>query len=207
MTKETTPDYFIDRGRLAMELRDAFRSLRSLFVAAVSLVITIAGWRPRSEASKSTTRNDYQIPQMQAIPTSSYPILTSRSTDDSQPISNSRTKLNSELIPTPQTRFDWKTIQASQKISQPESRKVNKQEIAKDLAYTVMAAISTIALVVGVSRLEPIAERLEPIAERLEPIARWAKSQNECIESTSINDGMNKADLPIKVMSCNGGHE
>ena len=63
-----------------------------------------------------------------------------------------------------------------------------------------MAAISTIALVVGVSRLEPIAERLEPIA-------RWAKSQNECIESTSNNDGMNRSDLPIKVMSCNGGHE
>ena len=193
MTKETTPDFFEDRRRLAMGLRDALKSLRSLFVAAVSLVITIAGWRPRSEASQATTSNDYQIPQMPAIPTSSYPILTSRSTHDSQPISNSRTKLNSDLIPTSQTRFDWKAIQASQKITQLERRKVNKQEIAKDLAYTVMAAISTIALVVGVSRLEPI--------------ARWAKSQNECIESSYNNDGMNRTDLPIKVMSCNGGHE
>ena len=43
MTKETTPDFFEDRGRLAMELRDALKSLRSLFVAAVSLVITIEG--------------------------------------------------------------------------------------------------------------------------------------------------------------------
>ena len=200
MTKETTPDFFEDRRRLAMELRDALKSLRSLFVAAVSLVITIAGWRPRYEASKSTTSNDYQTPQMQAIPASSYPILTSRSTHDSQPISNSRAKLISDLIPTSQTRFDWKAIQSSQKITQLERRKVNKQEIAKDLAYTVMAAISTIALVVGVSRLEPIAEGLEPIA-------RWAKSQNECIESTSTNDVMNRTDLPIKVMSCNGGHE
>ena len=200
MTKETTPDFFEDRRRLVMELRDVLKSLRSLFVAAVSLVITIAGWRPRSEASKSTTSNDYQTPQMQAIPASSYPILTSRSTHDSQPISSLRTKLNSDLIPTSQTRFDWKAIQASPKVTQPERRKVNKQEIAKDLAYTVMAAISTIALVVGVSRLEPIAERLEPIA-------RWAKSQNECIESTSNNDGMNRTDLPIKVMSCNGGLE
>ena len=200
MTKETTPDFFEDRGRLAMELRDALKSLRSLFVAAVSLVITIAGWRPRSEASKSTISNDYQIPQMQAIPACSYPILTSRSTHDSKPISNSRTKLNSDLIATSQTRFNWKAIEASPKITQPEHRKVNKQEIAKDLAYTVMAAISTIALVVGVSRLEPIAEGLEPIA-------RWAKSQNECIESTSNNDGMSRTDLPTKVMSCNGGHE
>ena len=200
MTKETTPDFFEDRGRLAMELRDALKSLRSLFVAAVSLVITIAGWRPRSEASKSTISNDYQIPQMQAIPASSYPILSSRSTHDSKPITNSRTKLNSDLIPTSQTRFDWKAIEASPKITQPERRKVNKLETAKDLAYTMMAAISTIPQVVGVSRLEPIAEGLEPIA-------RWAKSQNECIESTSNDDGMNKADLPIKVMSCNGGHE
>ncbi|KGG27756.1 MULTISPECIES: hypothetical protein [unclassified Prochlorococcus] len=200
MTKETTPDFFEDRRRLAMELRDALESLRSLFVAAVSLVITIAGWRPRSEASKSTTSNDYQIPQMQAIPASSYPIHTSQSSHDSQPRSNSQTKLKSDLIPTSQPRFDWKAIEASPKFVQPERRKVNNREIAKDLAYTVMAAISTIALVVGVSRLEPIAERLEPIA-------RWAKSQNECIESTSNSDGMNKANLPIKVMSCNGGHE
>ncbi|KZR82899.1 hypothetical protein PMIT1342_00550 [Prochlorococcus marinus str. MIT 1342] len=200
MTKETTPDFFEDRGRLAMELRDALKSLRSLFVAAVSLVITIAGWRPRSEASNSTTSKDDQIPQMQAIPASSYPILSSRSTHDSKPIANSRTKLNSDLIATSQTRFNWKAVEASPKITQPERRKVNKLGVAKDLVYTLMAAISTIALVVGVSRLEPIAEGLEPIA-------RWAKSQNECIESTSNNDGMNKADLPMKVMSCNGGHE
>ncbi|KZR77650.1 hypothetical protein [Prochlorococcus marinus] len=200
MTKETTPDFFEDRRRLAMELRDALKSLRSLFVAAVSLVITIAGWRPRSKASNSTTSKDDQIPQMQAIPASSYPILSSRSTHDSKPIANSRTKLNSDLIPTSQTRFNWKAIEASQKITQPERRKVNKLGVAKDLVYTLMAAISTVTLVVGVSRLEPIAEGLEPIA-------RWAKSQNECIESTSNNDGMNKADLPMKVMSCNGGHE
>ncbi len=200
MTKETTPDFFEDRRRLAMELRDALESLRSLFVAAVSLVITIAGWRPRSEASKSTASNDYQIPKIQAIPATSYPTLTSLSSHDAKPMSNSRTELNSDLITASQTRFDWKAIEASKKITQPERRKVNKREIAKDLAYTVMAGISTIALVVGVSRLEPIAERLEPIA-------RWAKSQNECIESTSNSDGMNKADLPLKVMSCNGGHE
>ena len=200
MTKETTTDFFEDRRRLAMELRDALESLRSLFVAAVSLVITIAGWRPRSEASKSTTSNDYQIPEMQANLASSYPILTSRSSHESHPITNSQTKLNSDLISNSQPRVAWKAIEVSQKIIEPEGQKANTREIAKDLVYTVMAAISTIALVVGVSRLQPIAERLEPIA-------RWAKSQNECIESTSNIDGMNKADLPIKVMSCNGGHE
>ena len=200
MTKETTPDFFEDRRRLAMELRDALESLRSLFVAAVSLVITIAGWRPRSEASKSTTSNDYQIPEMQANLASSYPILTSRSSHESHPITNSQTKLNSDLISNSQPRVAWKAIEVSQKIIEPEGQKANTREIAKDLVYTVMAAISTIALVVGVSRIQPIAERLEPIA-------RWAKSQNECIESTSNIDGMNKADLPIKVMSCNGGHE
>ena len=200
MTKETTPDFFEDRRRVAMELRDALESLRSLFVAAVSLVITIAGWRPRSEASKSTTRNDDQIPEMQANLSSSYPILTSRSSHESYPITNSQTKLNSDLISNSQPRVAWKPIEVSQKIIEPEGQKANTREIAKDLVYTVMAAISTIALVVGVSRLQPIAERLEPIA-------RWAKSQNECIESTSNSDGMNKADLPIKVMSCNGGHE
>ncbi len=52
-----------------------------------------------------------------------------------------------------------------------------------------------------------IVSRLEPIAQGLEPIARWAKFQNECIEKSSNHDGGNKKELPMKVMSCNGGHE
>jgi hypothetical protein len=64
----------------------------------------------------------------------------------------------------------------------------------------ILAATSTVAIVIGVSKLEPIAQGLEPIA-------RWAKFQNECIEENSKNDGNEKMVLPMKVMSCNGGHE
>ncbi len=64
--------------------------------------------------------------------------------------------------------------------------------IIKSYIYPVLAAISTTALVAGVIRLDPLIQ--------------WARTQNECIEQTASIDGMNPADLPSKVMSCNGGH-
>ncbi len=77
-----------------------------------------------------------------------------------------------------------------------EERKLKDQRTTyTKIIYPILlfAAVSTTALVVGVSRLSPI--------------ARWTKSQNECIEMTSLDETNKVASLANKVMKCNGGHD
>ena len=68
---------------------------------------------------------------------------------------------------------------------------MNPREMIRAHAYPVLAGISTVSLVI--------------IATSLIPIADWARIQNECIERTFRTDGTNKAGVPTKVWSCNGG--
>ena len=70
---------------------------------------------------------------------------------------------------------------------------MNSREMIRAHAYPLLAGISTISLVV--------------VSISLVPIARWARSQNQCIERTFRIDGKNKAGMPSKVWSCNGGGE
>tara|TARA_Y100001968_G_C19432514_1_gene757845 strand:+ start:1834 stop:2340 length:507 start_codon:yes stop_codon:yes gene_type:complete len=58
--------------------------------------------------------------------------------------------------------------------------------------YPALATISTATLVVGLGQIDPI--------------VKWAKTNNECVESISTIDGVNPATLESKVMQCNGGH-
>tara|TARA_Y100001968_G_C18989846_1_gene540878 strand:- start:422 stop:634 length:213 start_codon:yes stop_codon:yes gene_type:complete len=62
---------------------------------------------------------------------------------------------------------------------------------SKKYFYLVLAFLSTLSLIT--------------IAGSLLPISFWAHSQNQCIESTFRIGGRNKAGLPSKVWSCNGG--
>ena len=199
MTKETIPDFFEDKERIATELRGSAEDMRSLFVAAVSLAITIAGWRPQAKASKSKARDHNQDPEpkesvgMQPMPVKQSnielnPIPATQPINIPHPIHVSKPVNNLQ----PAEVFHQMNVQ--------EGQKMNTREIVRDFIYALLAATSTVAIVVGVSRLEPIAQGLEPIA-------RWAKFQNECIEKSSNHDGGNKKELPTKVMSCNGGHE
>ncbi len=68
---------------------------------------------------------------------------------------------------------------------------MNPREMIRAHSYPVLAAISSISLVV--------------ISVSLLPIAQWARSQNECIERTFRIDGKNKLGMSSKVWSCNGG--
>ena len=68
---------------------------------------------------------------------------------------------------------------------------MNPREMIRAHAYPVLAVASTLSLVM--------------ISVSLIPIAKWSKSQNECIEKTYRIDGTNKAGMPSKVWSCNGG--
>ena len=65
------------------------------------------------------------------------------------------------------------------------------REAIRAHAYPVLAAVSTVSLVV--------------ISISLAPIARWARIQNDCVERTFRVDGSNNAGIPAKVWSCNGG--
>ena len=87
----------------------------------------------------------------------------------------------------------------SSRDPQPESRqkvvKVTNSRLrlfSVKTLYQFLATVSTISLSIGVARLSPIAE--------------WAKTQNECIEKTSINVDGDKNSLSNRVMTCNGGH-
>ena len=66
---------------------------------------------------------------------------------------------------------------------------MNLRESINAHSYPLMAAISTISLVV--------------VATSLLPIANWARNQNECIERTYRT--ADNAGIPTKVWSCNGG--
>ena len=68
----------------------------------------------------------------------------------------------------------------------------NPKGIINNFTYPLLALISTFTLVIGVSRLAPIAQ--------------WAKTQNECIQMTSTENG-GPTKIINKVQICNGGHD
>ncbi len=68
---------------------------------------------------------------------------------------------------------------------------MNLRESITAHSYPVLAAISSISLII--------------IAISLIPIAKWSRSQNDCIERTFRTAGTNNAGIPTKVWSCNGG--
>ncbi len=59
--------------------------------------------------------------------------------------------------------------------------------------YLLLASISSVALLVAV--------------QRLSPIAQWTKNQNECIEYFASEKNTSDLDFVTQVMRCNGGHE
>ena len=199
MTNETIPDFFEDKEQIATEVRGSVEDIRSVLVAAVSLAITLAGWRPQAKVSKFKTRDNSQAPEAKK-PVDLQSTSVQQSNIDLNPIPVSQPINIPKPIHVSKPINISQTVEAPQEINKQEGQQMNTREIVRDLIYMILAATSTVAIVIGVSKLEPIAQGLEPIA-------RWAKFQNECIEENSKNDGNDKMVLPMKVMSCNGGHE
>ena len=67
---------------------------------------------------------------------------------------------------------------AKAKNQSPKSEPKEKNQTTNKFVYPTLSIISTIALVIGVARLSPIAQ--------------WTRSQNECIEKTSSEDELKK---------------
>ena len=109
-----------------------------------------------------------------------------------QPKKNLQVLEQSQILKSPQPMPQVQTKEIPNTMTKVLDPKTTPRELIRNHTYPALAAISTFALVIGVARLGPIAE--------------WAKTQNECIEKTLTINGIQKADLPDKVMTCNGGH-
>ena len=105
----------------------------------------------------------------------------------------SKTKESSIVINKANIVKDLEPIQSTTTMNEYEVKSIVSNDPSKQYIYPVLAAISTITLVVGVSRLGPIAE--------------WANNQNACIESVMNEEGFDRAKLSNQVKNCNGGHD
>ncbi len=98
----------------------------------------------------------------------------------------------SEVVNDFQTN-DFQTIESANQMKSYEVQQSSSIQVLTNYIYPFFAAISTVALIVGVSRLAPIAE--------------WARNQNACIERTLNIDGSAAERLSNQVKNCNGGHD
>ena len=167
-------------------VRDVLESLRTIFVAAIALLISIAEW-VSTRFTKWQANADEQAKALEAIRVKEELIINQRRRDEEQAIRAEKRKAEEEAKIAAELRAEERAIRE-------EERKANEQRLSpKKIIYPTLSAISTIALIAGVAMLAPI--------------AKWTRSQNECIEKTALSNGINPTDFANKVMRCNGGHE
>ncbi len=168
-------------------LREILEALRTIFVAAIALVISIGQW----VSKKFTT---WQIKSEEQSK-----ILDRQRADEQEKIARALRE-EQKIIREEKRLADEKAKiaeeqRAEERAVREEERKTKERRFSpKKLLYPSLSAVSTFALIVGVTRLGPIAE--------------WTRSQNECIQQNSLIDGeIGKTNLVNKVMRCNGGHD
>ena len=167
-------------------LRDVLESLRTIFVASIALVISIAEWIQK----RFTT--------WQAKAAEQAKVLEKKRAEEQQKINQSRREEEKAIRAEKRKAEEQARIAEEQRAEdraiREEERKAKEQRLnMRGIIYPILSAMSTIALVVGVTRLAPI--------------AKWTRSQNECIEKTSPDEGANNAGLANNVMRYNGGHD
>ena len=79
------------------------------------------------------------------------------------------------------------------------------REIFRTHAYPVLAAVSTLTLVIAALSVVEASKSLKEAAKALEPISTWANNQNDCVERTFRIKGQDTRGIVSKVRSCNGG--
>lgn len=163
-----------NKKRIASEIRDGLSSVRELSVAVVSALITLVELRPRPNPSPPP-------PQKNKLQDRNFKQIHVRK----DPAQKEIDRIDQLKNPT-MTRQDGPT-------TTQDDQKISTREMIRNHTYPALALISTIALVVGVARLGPIAQ--------------WARNQNECIETTLISNSADKEVLSNRIMMCNGGHD
>ena len=90
-------------------------------------------------------------------------------------------------------------------MTEENRKELTPREMVRAHAYPVLAAVSTVTLVITSFSLIEASKSLKEASRSLEPISVWAKTQNDCVEKTFRIDGRNTRGLQSKVWSCNGG--
>ncbi len=165
---ENNPNYSKEIKALVIVIRDAFITLGTLLVAIIAFSITSLEW-----IGKSLSKRQSKIKP------------SSESQEKAQVIES--------ISPKQDTKQDTKQIQDSISSIEVEDRKNPRIAFGANYFYPLFAAISTVTLVIGVTRLSPIAD--------------WASTQNECIERLSAGEAITKSQLKNNVKTCNGGHD
>ncbi|WP_320667373.1 hypothetical protein [Prochlorococcus sp. MIT 1307] len=186
MEKEDLPDSFKKTNPPSKGLREVLESLRNIFVAAIAAVISIAEWLSRRLA-------DWQSKSEMQAKIAETRRLEAQAKIDQERRSEERAIREEKRNAEEQAKINQER-RSEERAIREEERKLKEQNLPiKKIVYPALSAMSTFALIVGVAMLAPI--------------AKWTRSQNECIQQTSLNANANEKDLANKVMRCNGGHD
>ena len=186
MDKEDSPYSFKEPAQPSNGFKEVFASLRTIFVAAIALVISIADWL-LSKFSNWQAKAEEQAKLINDQKAAEQEKLLQQKLEKEKAIREENRKADEQAKISQEQRDEERARREAEREAKDNELKIRK------FIYPVLSSISTITLIVGVARLSPI--------------AKWTKSQNECIQKTSIGNPSNQISLANKVMRCNGGHE
>ena len=186
MDKEDSPYSIKESTQPSNGFKEVFASLRTIFVAAIALVISLTDWC-LNRFSKWQAKAEAQAKALDEQRTTEQAKLLQQKLEEEKLIREENRKAQEQAKISQEQRAEERAIREAERKS-----KDNELNIRKFI-YPILSSISTITLMVGVARLSPI--------------AKWTKSQNECIQKTSIGNSSNEISLANKVMRCNGGHD
>ncbi len=144
MTEENTEKNPSEGKRLVREIRDALESVRSLFVAAVALVITVAEMRPKPDRSSALGPYEGDGARTESEKSLSTFLEQQNNDDDSEPV----------------------------EVSVEINKALSTKEFLSTFTYPFFAAVSTLSLFVGVVRLGPIAQWAETQNDCIETMSK-----------------------------------
>ncbi|WP_320676965.1 hypothetical protein [Prochlorococcus sp. MIT 1300] len=153
MTQTPPSNTTSKRKRLARELKEALSGVRALFVATVSLAITV---------SDSLRRSKEQIPKP----------VSPAETQFTKPKPSQK-----EVSPKPIESLSEKMKE------QKNEEKLHSDTMAKgkNYFYPFLATVSTFSLVFGVSKLAPISEWAETQNQCIEKLSRQMNSDSQIL--------------------------
>ena len=90
-------------------------------------------------------------------------------------------------------------------MTEEDGKMLTPREMVRAHAYPILAAVSTVSLVITSFSVIEASKSLKEASKLIEPISIWANTQNDCVEKTFRIDGRDTRGLQSKVWSCNGG--
>ena len=186
MDKEDFSNSSKESSQTSNGFKEAFATLRTIFVAAIALVISLGEWLLH-RFSNWQAKAEEKAKVIDAQRASEQEKIVRERREADRVLREEKRKAEEQAKISQERREEERTIREDE-------RKAKEKELSmRKFIYPIFSAISTITLIVGVAYLAPI--------------AKWTRSQNECIQKTSDGDDSNQGDLANKVMKCNGGHE